>query len=106
ELLGEVGLMLGTQRGEEVELLRLDLLARHRHAVQGEVARARELLDLGFRDEVAVLPELDFGQLEGVEAQLDLLADEEGIDAVAVALERDRGGARDGAFLAPQERLA
>jgi hypothetical protein len=70
------------------------------------VARARELLDLGLGNEVAVLPEFDLGQLEGVEAQLDLLAGEEGIDAGAIALERDRGGARDGAFLAPQERLA
>ena len=47
---------------------------------------------VGLGQALAVEPHLDVAQVEGVVTQLDLLADEEAGDGVAVALEVDVAG--------------
>jgi hypothetical protein len=53
----------------------------------------------------ALPADLDPGQVERVEDQLDLPPDQGGVDFVGVAVQADRGGLGDGAPLRPQERL-
>ena len=69
------------------------------------MARPLQLLHLGMRQEMPLLPDFHLTEVEGIEAQLDLPAGQEGIDTVAVALQRDRRRAGDGALLSPEERL-
>ena len=45
--------------------------------------------------------DLDLGQVEGVEDQLDLASDEQLVDLVEVGVQRHRRGLGDGAVLAP-----
>jgi hypothetical protein len=53
-----------------------------------------------------VLPaDLDAGQVEQVEHQLDLAADQGGVDFVAVAVQGHGRGLCNGAVFGPQERL-
>ena len=53
----------------------------------------------------ALPADLDAGQVERVEDQLDLAQGQGRVDLVGVAVQRHRGGLADGAPLAPQERL-
>ena len=50
-------------------------------------------------------PDLDAGQVERVEHQLDFPADQRRVDLVAVAVQRHRRGLGHAAVLLPQERL-
>ena len=73
ELLGEDGLMLGPEGGQEVDVLGGGFLDGGRDAVEGEVAGPLELDDGGAGEQLAGLPDVDLGEVEGVEAELDLL---------------------------------
>jgi hypothetical protein len=53
----------------------------------------------------AVPADLDPGQVERVEDELDLAPDQHGVDLVLVGVQPDGGGLGDGAPLRPQERL-
>ena len=53
----------------------------------------------------ALPADLDTGQVERVEDQLDLAQGQGRVDLVGVAVQRHRRGLADGAPLAPQERL-
>jgi hypothetical protein len=50
--------------------------------------------------------DLDVGEVERVEDQLDPPPDQGGVDLVVVAVQADGGGLGDGAPFRPQERLA
>jgi hypothetical protein len=54
----------------------------------------------------AGVADLDAGEVERVEHQLHLVADEGGVDLVAVAVQAEGGGLGDPPALGPQERLA
>jgi hypothetical protein len=53
----------------------------------------------------AVPADLDRSEVKRVEDQLDLAADQSGIDFVGVAVQPDSRGLGDGAPLRPEERL-
>ena len=53
----------------------------------------------------AAQPDLDAGQVERVEHQLDAAPDQQRVDLVGVALQRHQRGAGDGALFFPEERL-
>jgi hypothetical protein len=54
---------------------------------------------------VVVVADLDAGQVERGEHQLDLASDQRGLDLVGVAVQRHRRGLGDRALGRPQERL-
>src|SRR5664279_1619510 len=53
----------------------------------------------------ALVADLQIGQVEGVEDELDAASDQGGVDFVGVAVQRYRRGLGDQATLGPQERL-
>jgi hypothetical protein len=53
----------------------------------------------------ALVADLEGGQVERVEHDLDRAADQRGVDLVAVAVQADRRGLGHPATLRPQERL-
>jgi hypothetical protein len=53
-----------------------------------------------------LVADLDVGEVEGVEDQLDLAAAKQRVDLVGVVVQRHGGAGGDGAVLGPQERLA
>src|SRR5471030_2872406 len=105
QFLGELSLVFGAQRGEKVDLLRFGLLAGGGDPIEREMARMGEGVNLGLGEEAAVTPDLEVGEIKRIEAHLDLLTREEGIDAVAIALKGERRRAGNGSLVAPEESL-
>src|SRR5579872_6303060 len=106
QFLSQLSLVFGTQRGEEVDLLRFGLLAGSGDPIEREMAAVFEFLNLGVGEEAAIAPDLEVSEIKRIEAHLDLLTREKGVDPVPVSLERERCSAGDGAFVAPEEGLA
>jgi hypothetical protein len=60
----------------------------------------------GLAHRAGLVLDLDAGQVERVEQQVDLAAGQAGVDLVAVSVQGHGRDRRDGALLAPQERPA
>src|SRR5450755_2501219 len=105
QFLSQLSLVFGAQRGEKVDLLRFGLLAGGGDPIQRQMARVGERLNLGLSEEMAITPDLELGEVKRIEAHLHLLTREKRIDPIAIALERERRSAGDGAFVAPEEGL-
>ena len=74
-------------------------------AVDPGVDMGRDLVDDSVSEALAVVTDLDAGEIERVEDQLDPTADKGRVHLVAVALEGDDGGLGHLACRRPQERL-
>lgn len=99
----QLGVILGPELGQEAGA------GGGRRRLRVGADRLGHVLDQGLRfdlgAEVATDPELDAAEVEGVVAELDLLAAQVGADGVAVALQGRGAELVDGHGLEPEEQL-